>query len=124
MRFFRETSCGSYIGPTEDLGVGTVYLPNANGVGSVVYRGTNFGGRNIIQCRGQAERTVHLRCGPKGGPEWFETHEVSIRTYLSFIRNPSTSEANAEKMGPFGEDWLAAMDPPDCVAPIEAFHFE
>jgi hypothetical protein len=53
-----------------------VYLPNADEVGSVVARGTNFGSRNVIQCRGDVDRTVVLNCGPKGGPEWFDTHAV------------------------------------------------
>ena len=95
-----ELSCG--ITTTTSLGPGTVWLPNSNGIGSTVSRGTNFGARNIIQCRGQAEREIDFNCGPKGGPEWFNTNEY----------------------GPWSDAYMAALDPPDCAVPIEALKFK
>jgi hypothetical protein len=82
-------------------GTGVVYLPNANGIGSTISRGTNFGTRNIIQCRGQSEREVDFYCGPAGGPEWFDTHEY----------------------GPWSDAYQAALDPAGCAVPIEAMKF-
>lgn len=93
-------TCGS--SDTQQLGPGTVWLPNANGIGSTVSMGTNFGDRNIIQCRGQAAREIDFNCGPKGGPEFYTTNEI----------------------GPWSEAYLSALDPPDCAVPIEALKFK
>lgn len=82
-------------------GTGVVYLPNANGVGSYMARGANFGSRNIIQCRGQDQRELLFACGPAGGPEWFDTKEL----------------------GPGSEAYQAEKVPQDCFVPIEAFQF-
>lgn len=84
-----------------DLGAGTVYLPNANGIGSTISRGTNFGDRNIIQCRGTAAREIDFFCGPRGGPEWFDTNEY----------------------GPWSDAYMAVLDPAGCPVPIEALKF-
>lgn len=78
VRFYSQTICGSYIGPTEEKGVGIVYLPNANGHGSISGRGVNYSDRNIMQCRGNVERQVNYHCGPKGTSNWFDTHGVCI----------------------------------------------
>lgn len=88
VNFYKQISCGSWMGPVEDEGVGTVYLPNANGIGSTLSRGLNFGDRNIIQCRGDAERKIDFLCGPKGGPEWFDTHQVSDLSRVYFVSTP------------------------------------
>jgi hypothetical protein len=100
VNFYEEYwNCGSV--STKGLGLGTVYLPNANGIGSTISRGINFGDRNIIQCRVQLERNVDFHCGPKGGSEWFDTHEY----------------------GPWSDAYMSERDPADCVVPMEAFHF-
>jgi hypothetical protein len=83
------------------VGTGIVYLPNADGIGSVMSRGTNFGDRNIIQCRGSVEREVDFHCGPRGGPEWFDTNEY----------------------GPWSDAYMAALEPAGCAVPIEALKF-
>ncbi|KAF2098700.1 hypothetical protein NA57DRAFT_75939 [Rhizodiscina lignyota] len=93
-------NCG--VQSTQDEGTGVVYLPNSNGIGSTVSRGTNFGDRNIIQCRGQAAREVDFYCGPAGGPEWFDTNEY----------------------GPWSDAYMAALDPAGCAVPIEALKFD
>lgn len=99
---FYKTTTGCQDQTTEDLGEGVVYLPNANGIGSTIARGTNFGRRNIIQCRGQAARELNFYCGPPGGPDWFDTHEY----------------------GPWSEAYMSSFDQASCAVPIEAFKFE
>lgn len=100
VRFYQELlGCGSPV--SKEVGQGIVYLPNANGVGSTISRGTNFGDRNIIQCRGQAERNLDFYCGPKGGPEWFQTNEY----------------------GPWSDAYMEQKEPADCAVPIEALKF-
>lgn len=93
-------SCGNSI--TTDLGPGTVYLPNSGGIGSTMSRGTNFGGQNIIQCRGQDAREIDFFCGPAGGPEYFETTGY----------------------GPWQPSYMNALDPAGCPVPIEAMQFD
>jgi hypothetical protein len=66
--FYQEDwTCCSVV--KKQIGPGTVYLPNANRIGSTISRGANFGNKNIIQCHGEAERDPDFYCGPKGGPE-------------------------------------------------------
>ena len=64
-------------------------------------RGTNFGDRNIIQCRRTSEYEIDFYCGPKGGPEWFFMNEL----------------------GPWSDAYMAALDPPGCAVPIKALKF-
>ena len=102
VEFFSQVfRCEGITPPRQSVGTGVVYLPNADGVGSVMSRGTNFGDRNIIQCRRTSEREIDFYCGPKGGPEWFFTNEL----------------------GPWSDAYMAALDPPGCAVPIEALKF-
>lgn len=98
---FWSTTKSCDISTDNDLGQGVVYLPNANGIGSVISRGTNFGDRNLIQCRGMAERNVDFFCGPPGGPEFWDDTGY----------------------GPFAPKYMNALDPAGCAIPIEAYHW-
>lgn len=137
VNFYEEKTCGSYTTPAVHKGKGIVYLPNADGVGSLIQRGTNFGGRNIIQCRGNVDRKVSFHCGPKGGPEWFYTKAVrtsmarseQVSVLLPLRSHGGTTNRiscvlTISQLGPWTKDWLEELDPSTCVYPIEAFHFE
>lgn len=102
VNFWSEKSGLTCKKKSTELGPGTVYLPNADGVGSFIRAGVNLESKHALQCYGDVERTVEFLCGPKGTSEWYKT-------------NPP---------GPDVPAYLANREPKDCPLPVEVYNYD